>query len=146
MFIINNVKYLFWMLFICILFVSCKKHDYLSNDYEIEQIKRIGMVIKIRPNMIEEYKKLHANDNAGVRDLLTKYGMRNFSIFLQELEPNKFYEFGYYEYVGKNFELDMAAMALEERTIEWLKICDPMQIPLEGNSGWKVMEQVYYNK
>ena len=59
--------------------------------------KRTGMVVGIKPEAIEEYKRLHADDNAGVRDLLTKYNMSNFSIYMTEIE-GKWYEFGYWEY------------------------------------------------
>ena len=38
-------------------------------------IKRVGMVVGIKPEKIEEYKRLHADSNAGVRDLLNKYHM-----------------------------------------------------------------------
>ena len=107
--------------------------------------KRVGMVVKIREEQIEEYKRLHAPDNPGVRDLLTTYNMRNFSIFLKRLDDGNYYEFGYYEYVGDNFKEDMEKLALEPRNIEWLKVCDPMQIPLEGYEGWAEMELVYYN-
>jgi L-rhamnose mutarotase len=107
--------------------------------------KRVGMVVKIKEDQIEEYKRLHAPDNPGVRDLLTRYNMRNFSIFLQKLDDGNYYEFGYYEYVGDNFEEDMEKLAAEPRNIEWLKVCDPMQIPLEGYEGWAEMELVYYN-
>jgi L-rhamnose mutarotase len=110
-----------------------------------KSVKRVGMVVGIRPDHIEEYKRLHADDNPGVRDLLHKYHMQNFSIFITEID-GKWYEFGYYEYKGKNFEADMAALAKEPRNIEWLKICDPMQIPLPGEKGWRVMEQVYLNE
>ncbi|MCG8508872.1 MAG: L-rhamnose mutarotase [Rhodospirillales bacterium] len=106
--------------------------------------KRVGMVIGLKPEAIEEYKRLHADDYPGVRDLLTKYNMRNFSIYLTEID-GKWYEFGYYEYVGNDFEKDMAELAKEERNIEWLKVCDPMQIPLEGETGWREMERVYFN-
>ena len=71
--------------------------------------------------------------------------MRNFSIFLTEID-GKWYEFGYYEYTGNDFESDIARLAKEPRNIEWLKICDPMQIPLAGEKGWHVMEQVYLNE
>ena len=107
--------------------------------------KRVGMVVKIREDQIEEYKRIHAPDNPGVRDLLTKYNMRNFSIFLQKLDDGNYYEFGYYEYVGSDFEGDMDKLAAEPRNIEWLKVCDPMQISLEGYEGWAEMELVYYN-
>ncbi len=107
-------------------------------------VKRVGMVTQLRPEMMAEYKRLHADSNAGVRDLLNKYHMHNFSIYLQEID-GKWYEFGYYEYTGKDFEADMAAMAKEPRTIEWLKVCDPMQKPLPGAKGWTDMECVYFN-
>lgn len=110
----------------------------------VAPVKRVGMVTQLRPEKMAEYKRLHADSNAGVRDLLNKYHMHNFSIYLREID-GKWYEFGYYEYTGKNFEADMAAMAREPRTIEWLKTCDPMQKPLPGSKGWTDMERVYFN-
>ena len=110
-----------------------------------EKVKRVGMVIGISPEKIAEYKELHADSNPGVRDLLSKYHMHNFSIFLREID-GKWYEFGYYEYTGNDFEADMTKLAAEPRNIEWLKVCDPMQIPLKGEKSWAVMEQVYYNE
>jgi len=109
-------------------------------------VKRVGMVIGIKPECIPEYKRLHAQDNPGVRDLLHKYHIRNFSIFLQKMPDGKWYEFAYYEYYGNDFEADMAQLAKEPRNIEWLKVCDPMQIPLPGAEGWTEMEQIYYNE
>lgn len=108
-------------------------------------VKRVGMVTELRPEKMAEYKRLHADSNAGVRDLLSKYHIRNFSIYLHEIE-GKWYEFGYYEYTGKDFKADMAAMDKEPRTIEWLKVCDPMQKPLPGSKGWTDMQRVYFNQ
>jgi L-rhamnose mutarotase len=110
-----------------------------------KSVKRIGMVIGFNPEMTAEYKRLHADSNAGVRDLLTKYHMHNFSIFMHQID-GKWYEFGYYEYTGDDYEGDMAKIDAEERNIAWLKVCDPMQIPLEGEKSWAIMEQVYYNE
>ena len=110
-----------------------------------QPVKRVGMVTGIRPEKIAEYKALHADSNAGVRDLLGKYHMHNFSIFLQEID-GKWFEFGYYEYTGKDFAADMAQLAKEPRNIEWLKVCDPMQLPLPGAKGWTEMERVYFNR
>ena len=107
-------------------------------------VKRVGMVTQLRSDKVDEYKRLHADSNAGVRDLLTKYHMHNFSIYLQQIE-GKYYEFGYYEYTGKDFDADMATLAKEPRNIEWLKVCDPMQIPLPGARGWTIMDRVYFN-
>ena len=116
-----------------------------KDNNEATEIKRVGMVIKLKPEYIEKYKALHADSNPGVRDLLVKANMRNLSIFLHQLDDGNYYEFGYYEYHGDDFEADMAKLAKEDRNIEWLKVCDPMQVPLEGYDGWAEMEQVYYN-
>jgi L-rhamnose mutarotase len=110
-----------------------------------KDVKRVGMVIKIKPDRIQKYLKLHSDTNPGVRDLLTKYHMRNFSIFLTQLEDGNYYEFGYYEYWGKDFDEDMAALNKEPRNAEWLKVCDPMQVPIRGETSWKKMEKIYFN-
>ncbi len=110
-----------------------------------QEIKRVGMVVGIDPDRIDEYRRLHADGNPGVRDLLNKYHMHNFSIFLQQMPDGKWYEFGYYEYTGEDFEGDMEKMDAEPRTVEWLKQCDPMQVPLPGSEGWTNMERVYFN-
>ena len=123
--------------------VSCSSDDIKMKDEKV--VKRVGMVIRIKPEYIGEYKKLHAGDNPGVRDLLTEANLHNFSIFLHQLDDGNWYEFGYYEYTGDNFEADMAKLEKHPRNIEWLEICDPMQIPLEGYEGWAEMEQVYFN-
>jgi L-rhamnose mutarotase len=110
-----------------------------------KEVKRVGMVIKIKPECIEEYKAIHSDSNAGVRDLLIEANMRNFSIFLHQLDDGNWYEFGYYEYTGDDFEGDMAKLEANPRNIEWLKVCEPMQIPLEGYESWAEMEQMYFN-
>ena len=123
---------------------SCNTVD--EGGQNNQEIKRVGMVIKIKPECIEEYIAVHADSNAGVRDLLIEANMRNFSIFLHQLDDGNWYEFGYYEYTGTDFEADMEKLARHPRNIEWLKVCDPMQIPLEGYEGCAEMEQIYYNK
>jgi len=107
--------------------------------------KRVGMVIELEADKIDEYKALHADSNPGVRDLLRKYHIRNFSIFLREI-GGRWYEFGYYEYTGDDYEGDMARLDAEPRSKEWLRVCDPMQIPLPGEESWAVMDQVYFNE
>ena len=107
-------------------------------------MKRFGMVIKIKPEKFEEYRRLHADSYHGVRDLLNKYHMHNFSIFLMKIK-DEYYEFGYYEYAGDDYEGDMAKLAAEPRNKEWLVMCDPMQVPLEGHESWAFMDEIYHN-
>lgn len=107
--------------------------------------QRIGMVIGIRPNRISAYETMHASCNSGVRDLLTKYHMHNFSIFLEKIEDERYYLFGYYEYTGRDYRADMERLAAEPRNREWLSTADPMQIPLQGRPSWSIMREVYHN-
>ena len=39
----------------------------------------------------------------------------------------------------------MSALAKEPRNKAWLEVCNPMQIPLPGENGWAIMEQIFYN-
>jgi L-rhamnose mutarotase len=108
-------------------------------------MKRVGMVIGIRPDSIRAYEALHAVSNAGVRDLLQKYNMHNFSIFVHHLDDGRYYLFGYYEYTGIDYETDMEKLAAEPRNKEWLSTTDPMQVPLMGERTWAIMREVYRN-
>ena len=107
--------------------------------------QRIGMVIGIKPDQISAYEALHAASNDGVRDLLAKYHLHNFSIYLEKLDEDRYYLFGYYEYTGRSFKKDMEKLAAEPRNQDWLAATDPMQIPLPGKPSWSVMREVYHN-
>jgi len=111
----------------------------------IGKVKRVGLVIGIKKNRLEEYKAVHSDSHREVRDLLSAANIRNFSIFLKQLPGGKYYLFGYYEYTGDNYEEDMAVLSANPRYKEWLAMCDPMQIPLPGEKSWTKMEEVYYN-
>ena len=110
-----------------------------------QEVRRVGMMIKIKPDKLEEYMALHADSVEGVRDLLIKYNLRNFSIFMTQLEDSNYYEFGYYEYWGNDFEGDMEKLEAEPRNKLWLELCEPMQIPLKGETSWKEMKKIYGN-
>jgi L-rhamnose mutarotase len=109
------------------------------------QPARTGMLIGIKPDRISAYEALHAASNPGVRDLLDKYHMHNFSIYIQKIDNSHYYLFAYYEYTGSDPKADAEAMAKEPRNIKWLSQTDAMQIPLPGASGWTKMQEVYHN-
>jgi L-rhamnose mutarotase len=116
------------------------------------ELQRIGKVIgikpekiaEIKPEKIAEYKRLHTGDNCVVRDLLEKYHLHNFSIYLHKID-GKWYEFAYCEYDGEDIKSDMAKLSAEPRNIKWMETCNAMQIPLKGETSWAVMEQVFHN-
>lgn len=117
----------------------------MASNQDNPHVRRVGMVIGIKPDKIEEYKALHADSHPGVRHLLSKYHIRNFSIFLHQLDDGRHYLFGNYEYDGYDFEGDMARLDKEARNQEWHAMTDAMQIPLRGEKLWANMTQVYYN-
>ena len=117
----------------------------MSSIQSLAAVRRVGMVIGIKPEKIAEYKALHADSHLGVRDLLSKYHMKNFSIFMRRLDDGKTYLFGYYEYDGTDFEGDVARLDAEARNQQWHTMTDAMQIPLPEEKLWAEMEPVYYN-
>jgi L-rhamnose mutarotase len=107
--------------------------------------QRIGMVIGIKADQISAYEQLHAASNPGVRDLLQKYHMHNFSIYMHQLDDGKYYLFGYYEYSGTDYKADMEKLAAEPRNQKWLSVTGPMQVPLPKEQSWAMMKEVYHN-
>ena len=109
-------------------------------------MKRYGSVIKVKPEKFEEYKKLHAAVWQEVLDMIKKCNIRNYSIFLHELNGN-FYLFSYFEYIGLDFNVDMKMIDSDPATIAWMKYTDSAsQIPLPTRSEgewWAVMEQIF---
>ena len=109
-------------------------------------VKRIGQVIRLQPDAYEEYKRLHADVWEDVLATIHKANIRNYSIF----HWNGLL-FAYMEYVGDDFEADMASIADDPKTREWWALTDPLQEPLEGNSSgsiegnwWKDMEELFH--
>ena len=111
---------------------------------QTRQVKRVGMVIGIKPEQIQVYKDLHAGP--GVRDLLRQAHIHNFSIYLQSFPDGRFYEFAFYEYSGVDYAADLAWLAEQPANQAWLALCDPMQIPFPGESGWSMMEPIFFNE
>lgn len=107
--------------------------------------QRVGMVIGIHPDRIGAYEALHAASNPGVRDLLVKYHMHNFSIFIHRFEDGRYYLFGYYDYSGHDYKGDMEKLAAEPRNQQWWSLACPMQIPLGGDPSWSMMREVFHN-
>ena len=102
--------------------------------------RRVGSLIKVRPEFEERYLILHRHVFPEVLDRIRKSNIRNYSIFLLNGIL-----FSYYEYVGKNYDADMKAIG-DTVTKEWWKLTDPMQEPLrtrKSGEWWATMEPVF---
>ena len=109
-----------------------------------KKVQRFGMVIGVKPEKIEEYKRLHAATWPGVLKMIGECNLRNYSIYLKEIEPGKHYLFSYFEYTGDDFDADMTKMAADPTTQEWWSYCSPCQIPLQGETSWAMTEEVFH--
>jgi len=55
--------------------------------------------------------------------------------------------FAYFEYVGEDFQADMAKMAADPTTQEWWSIMKPMQQPIPTRGAgewWADMKEVFH--
>ena len=108
-------------------------------------MERMGMVIGIKPEKIEEYRKLHADAWPEILDRISQSNIRNYSIFLREPENLLF---GYWEYHGEDFAADAARMAEHPKTKDWWALTDPCQTPFDSRAGgevWATMEEVFHH-
>ena len=105
-------------------------------------MQRHGMVLKVRPGRLEEYKKYHAAVWPEVLDMIRRCNIRNYAIYHKDG-----YLFSYYEYVGEDHAADMAKMAADAKTREWWAVMQPMQEPLptrKEGEWWAEMEEVFH--
>ena len=105
-------------------------------------MKRYGSVLNVKPEKLEEYKRLHAAIWPGVLKMINDCNIRNYSIYHKDG-----YLFSYFEYIGENYEADMAKMAADPETQRWWDVCNPCQQPLETRAPgewWAEMEEVFH--
>ncbi|MCL4180409.1 MAG: L-rhamnose mutarotase [Verrucomicrobia bacterium] len=110
-------------------------------------MKRYGMVIGLRADMIDAYRKLHAAAWPDVLRMIKECHIRNYSIYLRRLDDGQHYLFSYFEYVGADFAADMAKMAADPTTQRWWAECKPCQKPLANGAAdewWSNMEEVFH--
>lgn len=105
------------------------------------------MVIGLKPEKVEEYKRLHAAAWPDVLRMIRECNLRNYSIYLGTLDDAKPYLFSYFEYVGQDFAADMKKMAADPTTQKWWSFCMPCQEPLRNRQPgewWAAMEEVFH--
>ena len=99
-------------------------------------------MIKVKPEGKEAYIKWHANPLPGVNEMIKECNIQNYSIYCRGD-----YMFAYYEYVGDDFEADMAKMAADPETQRWWDVCMPCQKPLDTRAEgewWADMPEYFH--
>lgn len=101
-------------------------------------------MIKLKPDRIDEYKRLHAAVWPGVTGAIARSNIKNYSIFLKDGTL-----FAYFEYHGTDFEKDMEEMAADPVVQEWWGVTKPCMIPLESRKEgewWADMEEIFHQE
>lgn len=110
--------------------------------------KRICQIVKLKPEYLEEYKKVHENVSEPVLANLRKYHIEDYSIHyyspLNLLIAN-------FKYTGDNWERDSELSSKDPGNFDWWKMTDEMQESfVEGSTGsrdtkgwWMPLQEVF---
>ncbi len=105
-------------------------------------MKRLGSVVRLKPDGEERYRKYHAAVWPEVLETLRQCNVKNYSIFLKDG-----YLFSYFEYHGRDLKADWDRMGADPKTQEWWAVITPLQDPLETRrpgEWWAEMEEVFH--
>jgi L-rhamnose mutarotase len=105
--------------------------------------RRYGMLLRVKPEKFEEYKRLHGAVWPGVLSRITACRISNYSIYHREG-----WLFAYFEYGGDDFAADMRLMEADPETLRWWDVMKPMQEPLPTcapGEWWAPMEEVFHH-
>ncbi len=105
-------------------------------------MQRYGSVIRVRPEKLAEYRRLHAAVWPDVLKMIAECGIRNYSIYYHDG-----WLFSYFEYHGDDYAADLAKMAADPTTQRWWDVCKPCHEPLETRAEgewWAGMEEVFH--
>lgn len=106
--------------------------------------QRMAMVIGVKTDRLDEYKRLHANSWPAMNAALKAANISNYSIYLREPESLLF---GYWEYGGTDFASDMSVLGATEVCKQWLALTDPCQQPLASatpGEWWSYLPEVFH--
>ena len=105
-------------------------------------VRRVGQVIDVRAERIGEYERLHAQAWPGVLAAIHRANIRNYSIYRHGTRL-----FASFEYLGDDYEADIAAMAADPIVQEWWTLTDAMQEPLpdrQPGAWWTTIPEVFH--
>ncbi len=112
------------------------------------KVKRSGSVIGVKPKMVDSYVLIHKYAWPDVLQKIYEGNLREYSIYLYKL-ADKYYIFGYYEYVGDDFAADMAMVDNAPATKAWIKFTDEgCQLPIPTRAEgewWAEMEEISHS-
>jgi L-rhamnose mutarotase len=105
-------------------------------------MKRVGFLLKVKADKLEEYKRHHAAVWPEMLEALRRAGWHNYSIFARE----DGLLFGYFE-TPDNFQAALAGMSHEEINAQWQDFMAPYFENLSGahaDASMVELEEVFH--
>ena len=90
-------------------------------------MRRVGFLLKVRPDKIEEYKARHKTVWPEMLDALRRTGWHNYSLFMRD----DGLLFGYFQ-TPESFQAALAGMSKEEINAQWQEFMAPFFENLTG--------------
>ena len=90
-------------------------------------MRRVGFLLKVRPDKIEEYKARHKTVWPEMLDALRRTGWHNYSLFIRD----DGLLFGYFQ-TPESFQAALAGMSKEDINAQWLESMAPFFENLTG--------------
>jgi L-rhamnose mutarotase len=103
-------------------------------------MKRIATLTKLKPGCGEAYKKIHDEIWEGVVQAAHEANMRNFTIF-----RHGDYLFSYYEYIGDDFDADMAQKNALPISPKWQAATGALRELVDGESMLIKLEELWHH-
>ncbi len=100
-------------------------------------MKRVGFLLKVKPDKIEEYKKHHEAVWPEMLAALSRQGWHNYSLFIRE----DGLLFGYVE-VAESFQTSQKGMETEAINETWQKFMEPYFESMTGRPDENMMPLV----
>jgi L-rhamnose mutarotase len=105
-------------------------------------VRRLGQVIRVKPESVEAYERLHAEPWPGVLAAIAAANIRDYSIY-----RHGDILFASFAYVGVDFEADMATMAADPVIERWWALTDAMQVPYAERAPgawWLTLREIFH--
>ncbi len=104
-------------------------------------MKRVGFLLQVKKDKIEEYKKHHEAVWPEMLAALRRTGWHNYSLFLRD----DGLMFGYFE-AAENFQASLDGMAKEEINAKWQEFMSPYFESLSGRPDENMLqlEEVFH--
>ena len=98
-------------------------------------MKRVGFLLKVKPDKIAEYKERHKNVWPELLDALRRTGWGNYSLFMRD----DGLLFGYFE-TSESFQAALEGMSREDINAKWQDFMAPYFEGVGGTHADQMME------